>query len=136
MLPEHTPKRHCKKVVNVTLSDPLRRVLASTRAQFSLFPLVPKSINNGGQKLSKWRPNALKNLSGQGLKKRAKHESFLVAFGVQMWSKMELKILIFWRCLVFLAQSGPTGLSEWILRAKMEPKRSKWEAKVDPMASK
>ncbi len=53
-----------------------------------------------------------------------------------MWSKMELKIYIFFRFLVFLAQSGPTGLSEWILRAKMEPKRSRWEAKFGPMASK
>ncbi len=51
-----------------------------------------------------------------------------------MWSKMELKISVFLRFLVFLAQSGPTGLPEWILRAKMEPERSKWEAKVDPMA--
>ena len=47
---------------------------------------------------------------------------------------MELENGIFFRFLVCLAQSGPTGLSEWILRAKMEPKRSKWEAKVDPMA--
>ena len=60
------------KVVNVTLSNPLRRVLASTRAQFSLFPLVPKSIQTCGQKLSKWRPDALKNLSGEGLKKTFK----------------------------------------------------------------
>ncbi len=51
-----------------------------------------------------------------------------------MWSKIELKNRICLRFLVFLAQSGPTGLSEWILRAKMEPKRSKWEAKLDPMA--
>ena len=60
---------------------------------------------------------------------------FVVAFGDQMWSKIELKNDIFFRLLVFLAQSGPTGLSEWILRAKMEPKRSKWEAQLDPMAS-
>ncbi len=52
-----------------------------------------------------------------------------------MWSKIELKNYIFFRFLVFPAQSGPTGLSEWILRAKMEAKRSKWEAKLDPAAS-
>ncbi len=52
-----------------------------------------------------------------------------------MWSKIELKKSFFFWFLVFPAQSGPTGLSEWILRAKMEPKRSKWEAKLDPMAS-
>ena len=59
----------------------------------------------------------------------------VVAFGVQMWSKMELKIRIVLMFSVFLAQSGPTGLSGWILRAKMERKRPKWEANVDPMAS-
>ncbi len=52
-----------------TPSDPLGRVLASTSAQFSLFPSAPKSLQNGGPKLLKWRPNALKNLSGEGLKK-------------------------------------------------------------------
>ena len=56
------------KVVNVTLPSPLRRVHSLAIAQFLLFPLVPKSIQIGGQKLSKWRPDALKNLSGEGLK--------------------------------------------------------------------
>ncbi len=46
---------------------------------------------------------------------------------------MELKIRICLRLLVFLAQSGPARLSEWILRAKMEPKESQWEAKLCPM---
>ena len=36
------------------------------------FPLLPKSIQTCGQKLSKWRPDALKNLSGEGLKKTFK----------------------------------------------------------------
>ena len=78
--------------------------------------------------LSKTSPERIK-------KKCSTHVSFFVAFGVQMWSKLELKIRVFLRLLVFLAQSGPTGLSEWILRAKMEPKRSKWEATLDPMTS-
>jgi len=123
-----------KKVVNVTLSNPLRRVHSHAIAQFSLFPLVPKSIQTGGQKLSKWRPDALKNLSGEGLKNTFET---CVIFN-RLWGPNVVQNgaqnLCSFRLLVFLAQSGPTGLSEWILRAKMEPKMSKWEAKLDPMA--
>ena len=62
-------------------------------------------------------------------KKPSKHVPFVVAFGVQMWSKKELDKNLFWRYLVSVAQSGPTGLSEWMLRVTMEPQRSKWEVK-------
>ena len=64
------------------------------------------------QQGSQWRPDALKKHSGEGLKKRSKHVSFCLAFGVQMWFQMELNICICLRVLVFLAQTGPTGLSE------------------------
>ena len=54
----------------VILLNPLRRVRSHTiAAHFSLFPSAPKSLQNCGQKLSKLRPDALKNLSGEGLKK-------------------------------------------------------------------
>ena len=43
---------------------------------FHFSPLVPKSLQNGGQKLLKWRPDALKNLSGEDLKKVFKKQVF------------------------------------------------------------
>ena len=52
---------------------------------FHFSPLVPKSLQNGGQKLSKWRPNALKNLSGEGLKKVLKKQ---VVFS-PLWGTLE-----------------------------------------------
>ena len=134
MLPEHTPKRHCKEVVNVTLSNPLRRVHSVAIAQFSIFPLVPKSIQTGGPKLSKWRPDALKNLSGEGLKNAFKTYYMLCRLWGPNVVENGARNNCFFRFWVFLAQSGPTGLSEWILRAKMKPKRANWEAKLDPMA--
>ncbi len=42
-----------KNIEQVTLSNPLGRVLAWTRAQFSLFHSGSKTLQNGGQKLSK-----------------------------------------------------------------------------------
>ena len=124
------------KVINVILSNPLRRVHSHAIAQFSLFPLIPKIIHTCGQKLSKWRPDALKNLSGEGLEKTFKT---CVIFS-RLWDPNVVQngaqnLCFFW-FVVFLAQSGPTGLSEWILGAKMEPKKSKWEAEFGPMASK
>ncbi len=124
------------KGINVILSNPLRRVHSHAIAQFSLFPLVPKSIQTGGQKLSKWRPDALKNLSGEGLKKVLKTCIIFSSLWDPNVAQNGAQHPCFLRFLVFLAQSGPTGLSEWILGAKMEPKKSKWEAKFGPMASK
>ena len=99
-----------KKVVNVTLSNPLRRVLASTRAQFSLFPLVPKSIQTCGQKLSTWRPAALKNLSGEGLKKTFKT---YVIFG-RLWDQNVVQNGV--QKLIFFKVFGVPGLV-WAHRA-------------------
>jgi hypothetical protein len=39
---------------------------------FHFFALPPKSIQKGAKKLSKWRPEALKKLSGEGLKNMLK----------------------------------------------------------------
>ena len=129
MLPEHTPKRHCKEVVNVTLSNPLRRVHSVAIALFSLSPLVPNSIKIDGQKLSKWRPDALENLSGEGKKK------FKTCFILgRLWGPNVVENGAqnkgFFRFLVFLAQSGPTGISEWILRAKNGAQEVKMGGKI------
>ncbi len=52
-------------------------------------------MNIDDEKLLKWRPDALKNLSGEGLKKPSKHVPFVVAFGVHMCSKKELNKGVF-----------------------------------------
>ena len=105
---------------------------SQNRTHWSNFPrnfiqkvwtLMTKSSWNGGPMLSKTSPERFS-------KKPSKHVPFVVAFGVQMWSKKDLKKGIFWRYLVSVAQSGPTGLSEWMLRVTMEPQRSKWEVKL------
>ncbi len=104
----------------------------STVFTFSLWSqrvskLKAKSSRNGGPMLSKTCPERVPKQT---------FETRLICS--RLWGPKVLqngaRKRIFFRFLVCLAQSGPTGLSEWILRAKMEPKRSKWEAKVDPMA--
>ena len=82
-----------EKVEKVTLSNPLGRVHSAAIAQFSLSPLLPTSLQNGGQKLSKWRPNALKNLSGEGLKKVFKKHVIFAVFLCKMGGQRRLKIL-------------------------------------------
>ncbi len=98
------------------------------------FPSGPKKYPNLWPKAFEMEARCSQKPLRRGSKKAFKTCAIVRRLWGQMWSKMELNIGIFGGVLLFLARSGPTGLSEWILRAKMEPKRSKWEAKLDPMA--
>ena len=106
-----------KNVVTATLSNPLRRVHSVAIAQFSLFPSGPKKYPN-------WWPKALemearcsqKPLRRGSKKKRSKHVTFVVAFGVQMLSQMELNIYLL--CF-FMRFSIRPGLA-WPLGSKCD----------------
>jgi hypothetical protein len=59
---------------------------------FHFFTLAQKSIQKGAQKLSKWRPGALKMLSGERLKNILICWCIFGSFGGPKWSQNELKI--------------------------------------------
>ena len=106
-----------QKVEKVTLSKTLRRVHSNAIAQFSHFPSNP-------QKYPNWQPKALemearcsqKPLRRGSQKKRSKHVTFVVAFGVQMLSQMELNIYLL--CF-FMRFSIRPGLA-WPLGSKCD----------------
>ncbi len=81
---ERGPLSRAKQVEQLS-SQTLSGGFSPTRERcFHFFTLTPKSHKNGGQKLSKWRPNALKNLSGEGLNTLFKKQGHTLA---PKWTK-------------------------------------------------
>ncbi len=122
-----------KMVANLTLIEPSQEGSRLDESTVFTFPSGPKKYPNLWPKALKMEARCSQKPLRRGSKKVFKTLVFFTRLWGQNVVQNGAQNLCSFRLLVFLAQSGPTGLSEWILRAKMEPKRSNWEAKLDPM---